>query len=100
MFIATEESELESLRSGEIMNDLINELERIIMDEKIIGLYDTEAVERKVRNTQIKEFKLEEIEQGKKEEYLRLAKKFKHLGVSIQDIAEATGLTMDDIEKI
>ena len=100
MFIATEESELESLRSGEIMNDLINGLERISMDEKIIGLYDTEVVERKVRNTQIKEFKLEEIEQGKKEEYLRLAKKFKHLGVSIQDIAKATGLTMDDIEKI
>ena len=58
MFIATEESELDSLRSDEIMNDAINELERISMDEKIIGLYDAEAVERKVRNTQLKGAKL------------------------------------------
>ena len=166
MFIAKEKSELDSLRSEEYMNDAINELERISRDEgiiglydaeeierkvrntqlkgaeiekaleiaknlkiygisleeileitkldlkyvdeedrkfltdNIVGLYDAEEIERKVRNTQLKGAKLEGIEQGKREEKLELARKFKDLGVSIQDIEEATGLSKDIIENL
>ena len=108
MFIAKEKSELDSLRSEEYMNDAINELERISRDEGIIGLYDAEEIERKVRNTQIKGAKLEGIEQGKKEgieqgkreERLELARKFKDLGISIENIEEATRLSKDIIENL
>ena len=56
------------------MNDAINELERISRDEGIIGLYDAEEIERKVRNTQLKGAKLEGIEEGKQEEKIEIAK--------------------------
>jgi len=96
MFIAKEESELEELRSEEYMNEAINELERISQDEDIIGLYDAEEVERKVRNTQIKSAKLE----GKEEERLQIAKNLKNLNISIQDISKATRLNIEEIEKL
>lgn len=100
MFIAKEESELENLRSDENMNDAINELEKISKDEKIIGLYDAEAVERKVRNTQIKGAKLEGIEQGKKEEKLEIARKLKELGTAVENIAKVTGLSKKEIDSL
>ena len=100
MFIATEESELESLRSDEIMNDAINELERISMDENIIGLYDAEEIERKVRNTQLKGAKLEGIEEGKKEGINQVAKNMKNMGMDLEDISKATGFTIEEIEKL
>jgi predicted transposase/invertase (TIGR01784 family) len=96
MFIAKEKSELDSLRSEEYMNDAINELERISRDEGIIGLYDAEEIERKVRNTQIKGAKLEGIEQGKKE----VAKKMLAEKIDIELIMKITELTKEEIEKL
>lgn len=100
MFIAKEMSELEGLRSEEYMNDAINELERISRDEGIIGLYDAEEIERKVRNTQLEGARLEGIQEGKEEEKIVLAKKFKDLGVSIDDICKATEISREVIEKL
>lgn len=82
------------------MNDAINELERISIDEGIIGLYDAEEIERKVRNTQLEGARLEGIQEGKEEEKIVLAKKFKDLGVSIDDICKATEISREVIEKL
>ena len=78
----------------------VDEEDRKFLTDNIVGLYDAEEIERKVRNTQLKGAKLEGIEQGKREEKLELARKFKDLGVSIQDIEEATGLSKDIIENL
>ena len=95
MFIAKEKSELDSLRSEEYMNDAINELERISRDEGIIGLYDAEEIERKVRNTQLKGAKLEGIEQGK----LEVAKNLKIHGASLDEIIEITNLDLEQVSE-
>lgn len=95
MFIAKEKSELESLRSEEYMNDAINELERISRDEGIIGLYDAEEIERKVKNTQIKGAKLE----GKHEKALEIAKNLKIHGASLDEIIEITNLDLEQVSE-
>lgn len=54
IFVKDKKIELEELKQGdEWMRKAINKLEEISMDEKIIGLYDAEAVERKVWNTKL-----------------------------------------------
>ena len=53
----------DELRGGiymeQYMQDAMEELERISRDEKIIGLYDAEKVDKKIRNTQIKGARME-----------------------------------------
>lgn len=91
MFIAIDESKLEEYRSDQMMNDAINELERISQDEKIIGLYDAEVVERKIKNTQ--------IESARRQEKLQIAKSLNLRGVSLEEIIEVTGLNMNHIDE-
>ena len=50
--IFTEEN-IDSLRGDKIMDEAIDELERISRDTGIIGLYDAEVVERKVYNSKM-----------------------------------------------
>ena len=78
----------------------VSEEDKKFLTDDNIGLYDAEKVGIKVRSTQLKGAKLEGIEEGKREERLELARKFKNLGVSIQDIEVATGLSREIIEKL
>lgn len=54
MNLSTGKEVKESLKGkSKNMDKAINELERISSDERIIGLYDVEAVERKVHNSKM-----------------------------------------------
>ena len=99
---------LDELR-GEIymepyMREAMQELERISQDEKIIGLYDAEKVDKKIRNTQIKgarmEGKLEGIEEGMIKRQIEIAKQMLEDNMNISDIAKYTKLSIDEIEKL
>ncbi len=61
------EENIDSLRGEDYMDSAIDELEKITNDKHIIGLYDAEAVERKVRNTKLLYEKKLVYEEGMKE---------------------------------
>ena len=73
------------------MQEAMQELERISQDEKIIGLYDAEKVDKKIRNTQIKSARMEGIEE--------VARNLLKIGIPINQISEATSLPTSKIEK-
>lgn len=54
IFIEVDFEHLENLKKGDdVMTKAVNKLEEISKDDKIIGLYDAEAVDRKVWNSKI-----------------------------------------------
>ena len=82
------------------MNEAIDALEKISQDEKIIGLYDAEKIDRKVYNTKILSARQEGIEEGKKEEKIEIARNLINENVDIEIIKKGTNLTLDEIENI
>lgn len=86
------------------MQGTLQELERISQDEKIIGLYDAEKVDKKIRNTQIKGARMEGIEEGmvkgKLESQITIAKQMLEDNMNILDIAKYTNLSIDEIKKL
>ena len=86
------------------MDDAINELERISNDEHIIGLYDAEKVERKMRNTELmcarNEGIQEGIEEGKKETLIASIKRMKAKGLDDNAICELLDLNLDKLKKL
>ena len=84
---------------------IIEELERLAMDEEFKLHYNAEAVKRKTENSIKKEsyrHGLEDgIEEGSKKEKLEIAANLLKLGnISIDDISKTTGLTVEEIEKL
>lgn len=88
--------DIDSLRGESIMDDAIDELKKISHDEKIIGLYDAEKVEQKIRNTMIASAKLEGIEEAQKS----IAKSLLKKGIDLETIAETTELSITEIRKL
>lgn len=82
------------------MEEAINELERISKDEKIIGLYDAEKVEAKVRNTQIEGARRDGIEEGAQKKQIEIAKNLLKENIDIQTIINATGLSKNEIDSL
>lgn len=71
---------------GEVSN--LSKEDRIKYDSALRHFRDTLNVMRGAEN------------KGREEERLEIAKKFKFLGVSFDQISEATGLTKEEIEKL
>jgi predicted transposase/invertase (TIGR01784 family) len=88
------------IRKDDIMDSAYEELENISKDEKIIGLYDAEAVERKVMNTRLLYAEKTGHEQGVEEEKINIAKNMLKKSMPIEDIIEITGLSKEDLEKL
>ena len=76
------------------MERAVERLELISQDEKLIGLYDADAVERKVWNTKLMYAKKLGTERGMKKGML-LAN-----GVDINIIANSSSLTIDEINNL
>ena len=108
MLMIFKDCDYEKLRGDEIMDEALDELERISSDTKIIGLYDKEKVEKKILNTRLRgakeegleEGKKEGLEEGKKEGKKDIARKMLKRNMSIEDIKELTGLTLEELEKL
>lgn len=100
IFITTNDEKLNTLRSDKVMEEAINELKKISGDEKIIGLYDAAAVERKIRNTELLGAKMEGIKKGEKKKQLEIAKKMIEKEIDKELILETTGLSIEELKKM
>ena len=108
MLMIFKDCDYKKLRGDKIMDEALDELERISSDKKIIGLYDKDEVERKLINTRIRDAKEEGekrgekigLEKGKKEKQNDIAKKLLKLKIKEEDILVATGLSYEELEKL
>ena len=113
--------EIEKLVEGDdTMKRVKDKVVELSEDEELIGVYDKEIVDRKVRNSMIKSAKMEAekdgleqglkkglkqgLEQGKiagiNEEKLNIAKKMLDEKIEIEIISKITNLSIDEIKNI
>ena len=87
-----------------VMKKVSEKLNELNSDEIMIGLYDAEKEEEKVRKTQLKGAKNEGIEEGKKEgieqEKIDIAKSMLAKKYNLNDICELTGLSIEKINEL
>ena len=92
------------IKEDEIMEKAYETLEEISNDEKIIGLYDAEKVEQKVINTKIEGARREGheagLKQGIEQEKIEIAKNLLKQNIDVSIIQNATGLSLEQIEKL
>ena len=92
------------IKEDEIMEKAYETLEEISSDEKIIGLYDAEKVEQKVINTKIEGARREGheagLKQGIEQEKIEIAKNLLKQNIDVSIIQNATGLSLEQIEKL
>ena len=116
IFIERDEDELEGLKGDVVMERAVERLELISQDEKLIGLYDADAVERKVWKTKlmyaeklgtergmkkgIEKGIQQGIDKGRTIEKEEIAKSLLANGVDINIIANSSSLTIDEINKL
>ena len=79
------DDDIESLRGDPIMDEAIDELERISQDEKIIELYNAEKIG---------------IEKGIEREKIQIAHNMLDKNMDISIISELTGLSIKQIEEL
>ena len=98
------------------MDDAINELERISNDKHIIGLYDKEKVETKLRNSELNYAKEEGIKEGIKENIKKgikqgfqegtkstlvaSIKRMKNLKLDDKTICASLDITLDEMKNL
>lgn len=87
------ESDLNTLRGEPIMDEAINEIERISKDQNIIGLYDVEKHNQKVINSVKEEGKIEGITETQK----MIAHSLLKNNVDLKLISEATKLSIEEL---
>ena len=104
-----DQNEIKNIKRGIIMDkdledammEAVDELERIRMDKKIIGLYDAEKRERMIRNSMIDEAKEEGLKEGMKEGMKKgkiiTAKEMFKQKIDINIISKCTGLSIKEL---
>ena len=109
MFMTTSSLELnkesDKLMSKKDTEKLVNRAKELSSDDGYIRLFDKEENYKElIRNTELAEAhekgKLEGKLEGSKETKTEMAKKLKEAGVKISIIAEASGLSMEEIENL
>ena len=109
MFMTTSSLELDKesdkLMSKKDTEKLVNRAKELSSDDGYIRLFDKEENYKElIRNTELAEAhekgKLEGKLEGSKETKTEMAKKLKKAGVKISIIAEASGLSMEEIENL
>ena len=109
LFLATSFKDMRELTNNPKDIKIIEELERLAMDEEFKLHYNAEAVRKKTENSiKVESFQngLEQgisqgLEQGSKQEKIEIAKNFLKLGtVSMKDISKATGLDIDTLNEL
>ena len=79
---------------------IIEELERLAMDEEFKLHYNAEAVKRKTENSIKKESYRHGLEDGSKQEKLEIAQAMLNERLDMQLISRTTGLSVEEIEAI
>ena len=103
MLVFNEENneKLSKVYEGEsIKEEYVKDAKRASMEDDIVGLYDKELHEEKLRITELEEAREEGIEIGTKRSILETAKKFLKEKVDIDIISKCTGLTKEEINNL
>ena len=104
LFNAKSYEEMRKLTNNPTDLKIIRKLEELAMDEAFLFDYDHEKVRKKTENS-IREESLRKgieqgIERGSKEKQVEIAKKLLSMKLSLEDISEATGLTIEEITSL
>lgn len=90
--------------NDKIMKKVYEKLESLNSDEEIIGLYDAQKEEERVRQTQLlgaERKGIEKgIEKGQKEKTVEIAKKMLNEGIDLDMIAKITMLSIEELESL
>ena len=79
---------------------IIEELEKLAMDEKFLFEYDHEIARKKTENSIRAEGYEDGIEQGEKNKQIEIAKKLLTMNIALEQIIEATGLSKEEIKNL
>ena len=90
------------------MEEAKDKLVHLTEDSQFIGLYDGEKMKEWENNSRLeyakkqglKEGHASGLKEGQSKEKIRIAKKLKDMGMDIKDISDATGLSIEEIEKM
>ena len=108
----TKEEAIKLAGDDNVMKKVSDKLIDLSKDEKIIGLYDAEVEEEKIRRTLLKGAKMEGLEEGhaegyvegivegKSEEKMEIAKNMLKETSDIQFISRVTGLSIEEINSL
>ena len=109
VFNEEDNEKLSKVYEGEsIMEEYVKDAKRASMEDDVVGLYDKELHEEKLRITELEEAREKGIEtgmaagiaKGKKESILETAKKLLKEKVDIDIISKCTGLTQEEINNL
>lgn len=79
---------------------IIEELEKLAMDEKFLFEYDHEIARKKTENSIRAEGYEDGIEQGEKNKQIEIAKKLLTMNIALEQIMEATDLSREEIKNL
>ena len=97
VFNEEDNEELSKVYEGEsIMEEYVKDAKRASMEDDIVGLYDKELHEEKLRITELEEAR----EKGKKESILETAKNMLKDNLDIEMISKYTGLSEEEINNL
>ena len=84
----------------ETKSKLVDETMKYSTDEDVVALYFEKSKEELEYNTLLVEAKEAGIKQGIEQNKIETATNLKKLGVDIETISKATGLSKEEIEKL
>ena len=92
---------LKNLSKGdEIMEKYVKESKEASEQDEVIGMYDKELHDEKLRLAEIDEYREKGIEEGIQQNQKETALKMLQKGYDITDISECTGLSLDELQKL
>ena len=109
VFNEEDNEKLSKVYEGEsIMEEYVKDAKRASMEDDVVGLYDKELHEEKLRITELEEAREKGIEtgmaagiaQGKKESILETARNMLKDNLDIEMICKYTGLTREEINNL
>ena len=96
LFSATSYDEMRRLTSNPKDLEIIEELEKMAMEEKWVYAYDHEIVRKKTENS----IRSESYEKGEKNKQIEIAKLMLKDDIPLESISKYTGLSIDEINKL
>ena len=92
---------LKDLSKGdEIMEKYVKESKEASEQDEVIGMYDKELHDEKLRLAENDEYREKGIEEGIQQNQKETALKMLQKGYDITDISECTGLSLDELQKL
>ena len=105
LFTATSYEELREIAGNEKEAlKIVDELEKLGIDDELGAVYDNEQMQKRLLNTArnwgYDDGKAEGLEEGKKEEKISIAKNLLKDGMSIESVSKNTGLSIEELQKL